>query len=94
MRDTVDEPPAQRLRRLRYRSWHRGTREVDLMLGRFADAHLDGMTAAQLDSYAALLTRPDPDIYDWVAGRAPVPPDLDTDVMALLRRFNRAVPQA
>ena len=89
-----DAPAAQYRRRLRYRSWHRGTREVDLMLGRFADAHLEGMTSDQLDRFAELLTRPDPDIYDGVAGRAPVPPEHDTDIMALLKRFNRAVPQA
>lgn len=87
-----DEALAQHRRRLRYRSWHRGTREVDLILGRFADAHLDAMTEEQLDRYAALLTRPDPDIYEWVTGRAPVPPEHDTDIMALLRRFNRTVP--
>jgi antitoxin CptB len=92
MNDTAEDALDRHRRRLRYQSWHRGTREVDLMLGRFADRHLAGLDAGQLDRFAALLTRPDPDIYDWIAGRAPVPPEHDTDVMALLRRFNRTAP--
>ena len=76
-----------RRRRLRYRSWHRGTRETDLILGRFADACLADLTAEQLDRYAALLEKSDPDIYDWLTGRAPVPAALDTDVFRLLKDF-------
>ncbi|MEX0697885.1 MAG: succinate dehydrogenase assembly factor 2 [Dongiaceae bacterium] len=74
-------------KRLRFRSWHRGTRELDLLLGRFAEAHLDAMTAEQLDRYAALLENGDPEIYDWLTGRAAVPPAQDNDVMRLLQRF-------
>lgn len=74
-------------RRLRYRSWHRGTREADLVLGRFADAHLPGFTAEQLDRYGALLENSDPDIYDWLTGRSPAPAAVDTDVFRLLKDF-------
>ena len=74
-------------RRLRFRSWHRGTREADLILGRFADAHLAGFTAEQLDRYGALLENSDPDIYDWLTGRSPVPAAVDTDVFRLLKEF-------
>jgi len=74
-------------RRLRYRSWHRGTLEADLILGRFADAHLAGFSAEQLDRYDALLEKSDPDIYDWLTGRAPVPVAVDTDVFRLLKDF-------
>lgn len=87
----MDAPDAieieQRRKRLRFRSWHRGTREMDLILGRFADAHLAGMTPAQLDRYAALLENSDPEIYDWVTGRAAPPSSLDSDVLQLLRQF-------
>ena len=74
-------------RRLHFRSWHRGTREADLMLGRFADAHLAGFTADQLDRYAALLEECDPDIYDWLTDRAPVPETIESDVFKLLKNF-------
>jgi antitoxin CptB len=74
-------------RRLRYRSWHRGTREADLILGRFADAHLAQFSAEQLDRYGALLEKSDPDIYDWLTGRAPIPEADDSDVFRLLKDF-------
>jgi antitoxin CptB len=81
-----------RRKRLLYRSWHRGTRESDLILGRFAAAHLDGFDEAQLDRYEALLECADADLYDWVADRASPPAIFDHDVMRLLRTFTRAPP--
>lgn len=81
------EDDAIRRKRLIFRSWHRGMRETDLLLGRFADRHVAAMTAAQLDRYEALIGSPDPDIYNWVTGAAPIPADHDTDVMRLLRKF-------
>ena len=81
-----DDIDAQR-RRLQFRSWHRGTREIDLILGRFADHYLCEFTAEQLDRYAALLEKSDPDIFDWLTGRSPVPETLDSDVMQLLKNF-------
>ena len=58
-----------RLRRLRMRSWRRGTREMDLILGPFADARLQGMAAATLDRLEALLEENDQDLYPWVTAR-------------------------
>jgi antitoxin CptB len=74
-----------RVRRLKFRSWHRGTREMDLLLGRFADAHADRFTADQVALYEALLLENDPDLYGWATGAQPLPPELDHDVMRLLR---------
>ena len=73
-----------RRKRLSFRSWHRGTRESDLILGRFADAYLPGFDEAQLDRYEALLDCPDADIFDWVTGRAGPPPEHDHDVTRLI----------
>jgi antitoxin CptB len=67
------ETPADRIKRLRLRSWRRGIREMDLILGRFADAALPGLGATDLDAYEALLVENDHDLYAWIAGRAPVP---------------------
>ncbi len=67
------ESAETRLRRLRLRSWRRGTREVDLLLGRFADAHLASLDAATLDAYEALLEEQDLDIYYWIVGQSPPP---------------------
>lgn len=62
-----------RLRRLRMRSWRRGTKEMDLLLGHFADASLASMDAQALDAYEALLGEADGDLYAWVAGREAPP---------------------
>lgn len=61
-----------RQRRLRYRAWHRGTKEMDLLLGTFADRNLAAMTGAELDTFERLLDVPDSELFDQVAGkRAP-----------------------
>ena len=67
-----------RLRRLAMRSWRRGTREMDLILGPFADARLAGMDGPTLDAYEALLEENDQDLYPWITARiggAPAGPD-------------------
>ena len=72
-------------KRLRFRSWHRGTRESDLLLGSFADRHIEAFDEDQLERYAALIECNDPDIYNWMTGREAVPAEHDNDVMRLLR---------
>ena len=87
----MDTETSIRRRKLKFRAWHRGTREMDLLMGRFADAHLDAFGADQLDRFEALLAENDPDIYDWVTGRQAPSADQASDVVELLRRFsNRA----
>jgi antitoxin CptB len=72
------------LGRLRFRSWHRGTREMDLLMGSFADAHLGRFTPDQILQYEALLQISDPDLYNWITGGEQVPANLNNDVMRLL----------
>ena len=79
-------------RKLGFRAWHRGTREADLLMGSFADRHLAGFDAAQLRQFETLLGENDPDIYDWMTGRLPVPVEHDNPVAALLRDF-RFIPK-
>jgi antitoxin CptB len=79
-----------RRKRLLYRSWHRGTRESDLILGRFATAYLARLDEAQLDRFEMLIDCADADLLDWVAGRAAPPATLDHDVMRLLLAFSRS----
>jgi antitoxin CptB len=74
-------------RKLGFRAWHRGTREADLLIGSFADRHLPEFDAAALAQFEALLKENDPDIYDWMTGRTPVPPAHDNRVTVLLRQF-------
>ena len=70
---TGGEPRAVRLKRLQMRSMRRGTKEMDLILMRFAGARLAAMSADELDAYDALLDENDQDLYQWVSGQAPVP---------------------
>ena len=76
-----------RCKRLVFRCWHRGTKEGDLIFGRFAEAYLADFDLAQLERFEALLDCTDPDLYDWiVVGIAP-PEEYAHDVMCLLRAF-------
>ncbi len=79
---------AVRSRRVRFRCWHRGTREADLLLGRFADTCVGELDQAGLDQLEALLDQPDPDIWDWVVGRQPVPEAFDNDVTRRLKELS------
>jgi antitoxin CptB len=86
--DQIDQDDVRR-RRLRFRVWHRGMKEVDLILGRFADARLAGMNAPELAAFEALLDTPDQDVLGWVLGEFAVPPDQDTPFLRQLIAFHR-----
>jgi len=78
------EDIAIRRRRLRYRAWHRGTKEMDLVLGPFADAHVDGYEAPELDRLEALMDEEDTDLLKWVMGQEPCPPCADAELLATI----------
>jgi antitoxin CptB len=84
MTEAFDE---YRLKKLRFRAWRRGFREIDLILGRFADVHGAGLTAEEFADFEALLEAPDQDVYAWIIGQAEVPPARDTPLMARLKSF-------
>jgi antitoxin CptB len=65
-----------RMKRLRMRAWHRGIKEMDLILGGWADAHLSGADAATVDAFEAVLAEADHDLYQWVSGQAEAPESL------------------
>ncbi len=83
----LDDPAAARLRKLTFRAWRRGFREMDLILGPFAERHLAQLGAAQLDDFEQLLEQADQDVYAWIIGRQPVPAAFATEVMDLIRSF-------
>jgi len=74
-----------RRKRLKYRSQHRGTKELDLLLGRFAAERLDALDPGQIDRFEALLDAPSPLVYAWVIGQDDPPSEMDTDILRLLR---------
>ena len=79
-----------RRRRLLFRSWHRGIREMDLVLGRFADANIATLSEGELDEYERWLDVPDQRIFAWVNGAQVVPAEVDTPLFKRLRDFHRS----
>jgi antitoxin CptB len=77
-----------RRRKLLFRSWHRGMREMDLIMGRFADAALAQLTPAELADFEQLMEVPDRELLAWVTGEAAVPADHDPALFRRLRDFN------
>lgn len=63
-------------KRLSMRSWRRGTKEMDLVLGPYADAHLAAMSPAQMAIYDQVLEENDTDLWPMVLGQQPMPPHL------------------
>jgi antitoxin CptB len=78
----------ERRRRLLYRTWHRGTREMDLILGRFAGE----LTEAEIAELERLTEVPDPDLYAWLTGDREVPDAYDLTVFRRLREFHALRP--
>ena len=78
----------ERRRRLLFRCWHRGIREIDLVLGRFADANLTSLSDDDLDELERWLDVPDQQMFAWVNGMESVPPAYDTVLFHRLRTFH------
>lgn len=83
MRDQLDD----RRKKMIFRSWHRGTREADLLIGSFAKEHIPNFSEEQLNQFEAIMERSDPDIYNWMTGREEAPEELKGDVMDLLLEY-------
>jgi len=85
----MNETAEARLKRMRMRAWRRGTKEMDLVMGPFADAHLAGMDGATLDAFDALLDENDQDLMVWVLGQMPAP-TVHAPMVAALGAFAQA----
>ena len=79
----------KRRKKLRFRAWHRGFRELDLILGPFADTHLARFSDKELDQFSALLDAPDWDTYAWITGQSDIPGEMQGPVVQALRDFCR-----
>ena len=79
-----------RRKRLLFRCWHRGTREMDLILGRFADAEIAAMRDNELTELERLIELPDPDLYAALIVDTPLDPEYATALFARIKAF-RAV---
>ena len=68
--ETTAAAMKDRVNRLRYRSWHRGCKETDLILGGYADQYLDRLTPEQLTLFEAFLEEEDADIWHWLTEKS------------------------
>jgi antitoxin CptB len=78
----------ERRRKLLFRAWRRGVREMDLIVGRFADVHIDKFDAAGLDDFERLIEAGNTELYAWVTGTERAPAHYDTAVLAQLKAFH------
>jgi len=86
----------ERRRRILFRAWHRGTREMDLLMGRFADAELVGLSEDEVGAFEELIELQDPDLFAWISGSLPMPAEHDTPIFRKLIDFHmskRGVPE-
>jgi antitoxin CptB len=77
-----------RRRRTLFRSWHRGMKETDLIMGPFADAMIDKLSDAELDEFERLMEAPDPDLYRWIARGEPPPAEYQGPVFQRIYAFH------
>jgi len=83
-----DESIDIRRKRLKFRSWHRGIKEADILLGSFADKFLEEMSSEQLDLYENLLREADSDLVAWITNDKSAPDHFNHDVMKMLKSID------
>ena len=79
---------ADRLKRLRFRAWHRGTREADLLIGGFFDAHAQAWSDEEMGWFEALLEEQDVDIMAWALAAGEPPERFQGEMMNRLRHVD------
>ena len=80
-----------RRRKLLFRSWHRGMREMDLILGSFADTEIGGLTDAEIDQYEALLEVSDTELMPWLTGKHAAPSGIDPQIVNKIMAFRQNI---
>lgn len=77
----------ERRRKLKFRAWRRGFREMDLLMGSFADAHLADMSEEDLSEFERLLSTPDWEVYAWLIGQKTVPGNFNSALLTRMMEF-------
>ncbi len=89
-KETQNNELALRKKRALYRCWHRGTQEMDIILGHFANAKLDEFSESELDRFEKLINEQDTDLLKWILGQEVPPNNIDKDLIEQLRDFQLA----
>ena len=90
---TPDATPAtidrqDRIKRLRFRAWHRGTREADYMIGGYFDAYHEQWSDAELGWFETMIEEEDVDIMGWALGTLATPPEYEGPMMEAFKRLD------
>lgn len=86
-RTSADLDP--RRKRILFRAWHRGTREMDLLMGRYTESMIDALDEAAMAELETLIELQDHDLFSWISQGEPVPTEHDTSVFRALKAFHR-----
>ncbi len=81
-----------RRRKILFRCWHRGTKEMDLVFGRFVDAEIADLNDAELADFEVLMEYPDRDLFAWISGETKPPQEVLTGVYARIIAFHQSNP--
>ncbi len=82
------ETPENRIKRLKMRSWRRGTKEMDMILGPYSDTEIVKLSGETLELYEALLNENDQDLYVWMS-RQSVPPVEHVEIIEVIQNFHK-----
>jgi antitoxin CptB len=77
-----------RRKRVKIRAWRRGMREMDILMGGFVDARLDDLSDAEIAELESLLDLPDDELFRWLSGAEPAPPERDTPLLKAIIAFH------
>lgn len=84
----MDDDIETRKRRAVWRASHRGTKELDILIGRYAEAELSRMHESELSNFEEFLAMPDPELQDWLLTASTAPAPEFTDVVTAVRKFH------
>ena len=88
-RSSADLPVAHK--RLLFHAWHRGTREMDLLLGRFVDASVADFTSQDVEEMESLLQVPDVELYRWITEQATIPHNHRSAMLSRVIEYHKGV---
>lgn len=80
-----------RRRRIAYRAWHRGIREMDLILGQYVDTHIISLDDGGLDALEYIMSFEDRDLLTWFTGEVKTPDDVDTPMFRAILKYRETM---
>ena len=83
----MDKFKDKKIKKLLFRSMHRGTKEMDIILGNFAKSHIDSFSNSDLSEFEKILDIPDDTLFDWYMKKSTIPSIFDNKTLKLLMNY-------